>query len=104
MSELIERVMYALGWMPSERERVLEDALEMARSSHGEDRAALEACKRELIRVTASWEKAEARIRELERERDGTAALFGGRNLMVRAIANRKLQELHERADRIAQR
>lgn len=66
MKEMIERLMHSLGWMPTERERVLEDALEKVRSSHGEDRAALEAFKRELIRVTASWEKAEARIRELE--------------------------------------
>lgn len=68
MKEWIERMMHALGWVPVERERALEDALEKVRSSHGEDRAALEAFKRELIRTTASWEKAEARVRELETE------------------------------------
>ena len=67
MREAVERLMHALGWMPTERERALEDALEKVRSSHAEDRAALEAVERELIRTTRSWEMAEMRVRELAR-------------------------------------
>ena len=94
MPEWVERVMRALGWMPVERERALEDALERVRSSHDEDRAALEAFKRDVIRVMSSWEKAEARVRELEAERAELVELWGSMNAAKRAGRNCKLQVL----------
>lgn len=94
MREWIERMMHALGWMPTERERALEDALEKVRSSHGEDRAALEAFKRELIRANGSWEKAEARVRELEAERAELINLWGTMAAARQAGRNYKLQVL----------
>ena len=104
MREMFERVMHAMGWMPAERERVLSEQLQVALDEKAVAEQIARALHSNVMRAESSWERAEARIRELEREFDGTAVLFGGRNLMVRAIANRKLQELHERADRIAQR
>lgn len=94
MHEWIERMMHALGWMPTERERVLEDALEKVRRSHAEDRAALEAVKRELIRTTGSWEMAEMRVRELVDEQAQLIELWGDMSTAVRAGRNYKLQML----------
>lgn len=94
MPEWIERMMHALGWMPVERERALEDALEKVRSSHGEDRAALEMVKRELIRTTRSWEMAEMRVRELVDEQAQLIELWGDMSTAVRAGRNYKLQVL----------
>ena len=94
MREWIERMMHALGWMPTERERVLEDALEKVRRSQAEDRAALEAVRRELIRTTGSWEKAEARVRELVDEQAQLIELWGDMSTAVRAGRNYKLQVL----------
>ena len=94
MAEWIERMMHALGWMPTERERVLEDALEKVRRSQAEDRAALEAVKRELIRTTGSWEMAEMRVRELVDEQAQLIELWGDMSTAVRAGRNYKLQVL----------
>lgn len=94
MREWIERMMHALGWMPTERERALEDALEKVRSSHAEDRAALEAVKRELIRTTGSWEMAEMRVRELVDEQAQLIELWGDMSTAVCAGRNYKLQVL----------
>lgn len=94
MHEWIERMMHALGWMPTERERVLEDALEKVRRSQAEDRAALEAVKRELIRTTGSWEMAEMRVRELVDEQAQLIELWGDMSTAVRAGRNYKLQML----------
>ena len=94
MLEWIERMMHALGWVPVERERALEDALEKVRRSHAEDRAALEAVKRELIRTTGSWEMAEMRVRELVDEQAQLIELWGDMSTAVRAGRNYKLQVL----------
>lgn len=94
MREWIERMMHALGWMPTERERALEDALEKVRRSHAEDRAALETVKRELIRTTGSWEMAEMRVRELVDEQAQLIELWGDMSTAVRAGRNYKLQVL----------
>ena len=88
MREWIERMMHALGWMPTERERALEDALEKVRRSQAEDRAALEAVKRELIRTTGSWEMAEMRVRELVDEQAQLIELWGDMSTAVRAGRN----------------
>lgn len=94
MREWIERMMHALGWMPTERELALEDALEKVRRSQAEDRAALEAVKRELIRTTGSWEMAEMRVRELVDEQAQLIELWGDMSTAVRAGRNYRLQVL----------
>lgn len=98
MAEWIERMMHALGWIPTERERALEDALEKVRSSHSEDRAALEAERRELIRTIGSWEMAEARLVELEAERRELVELFGSMSQARRAGLNYKTQAMNRMA------
>src|SRR5690606_1649869 len=70
MKEMIERMMLAFGWMPKEREAIIERAMQreldkrmkqIEKVSRERDEAQLSA-----IRAQSSWERAEERVRELE--------------------------------------
>lgn len=89
MPEWVERMMHALGWMPVERERVLE-------AVNGE-------LMLERDRALRSWDNAEARIVVLEAERAELASILGSMELAKQAVWNARLRELSFQAERIAQ-
>ena len=66
MREAIERLMHAAGWMPVERERVLDELLQKALSDKlAAEQEAVELRSR-AARAESGWERAEERVRELE--------------------------------------
>lgn len=66
LKEMIERLMHAAGWMPKERERVLDELLQEALSDKLAAEQEVIELRSNLARAESSWERAEERVRELE--------------------------------------
>lgn len=70
MRELIERIMFACGWMPKEREAIIERTMqrELDKRMQQIERVSRERddAQRAAIHAQSNWERAEERVRELE--------------------------------------
>ena len=94
MIEMLERMMHALGWMPAERERVLEERLQTALSEKAVAEQNARTLRSNLARAESSWERAEARIRELESDE-----VLVNRRRAEQLLLNERLATLGHRAD-----
>lgn len=104
MRETIERLMYSAGWMPVERERVMDDLLQasIARAAELREELRLERAKHDvtrnaLLRAESSWERAEERVRELESDE-----VMVNRDRARALLLRDKLAALGRRADELS--
>lgn len=99
MREMFERMMLACGWIPAERERILDEQLQQAL----EEKALVEQNARTLrsnvARAESSWERAEARIRELESDE-----VLVNRRRAEQLLLNDRLATLGRRAEEMRDR
>lgn len=104
MREMFERVMHAMGWMPVERERVLSERLQVALDEKAVAEQNAQTLRSNVARAESSWERAEARIRELESERRELIDLYGSIDGAKLAGLNRKTISIGARAEELLAR
>lgn len=94
MIEMFERMMHALGWIPAERERVLEEQLQTALSEKAAAEQNARTLRSNVMRAESSWERAEARMRELESDE-----VLVNRRRAEQLLLNDRLATLGRRAE-----